>query len=51
MPKPENPEPAWFYGSTKESTTGFETKPKETIATSFKAKPEKLVLVVLRSNH
>jgi hypothetical protein len=61
--KPENPPPAWFWGSTKKSTTGFESKPRETVATSFEAKlakivatdfevkPAKIVRVVLRLNH
>jgi hypothetical protein len=33
--KPENPPPPWFWGSTK--------KPRETVATSFEAKLEKIV--------
>jgi hypothetical protein len=42
-PKPENPPPPWFWGSTKKLTTGFEAKPGETIAISFQAKLEKTV--------
>jgi hypothetical protein len=42
-PKPGNPPPPWFWGSTKKSTAGFEAKLGETIATSFEAKPEKTV--------
>jgi hypothetical protein len=61
--KPGNPPPPWFCGSTKKSTTGFEVKPRETVATSFEAKPAKTVAtgfeakpvktvrVVLRPNH
>jgi hypothetical protein len=56
-PKPGNPPPPWFWGSTKKPTTGFEAKPGETVttsfevklentvATSFEAKPEKTVTV------
>jgi hypothetical protein len=40
-PKPGNPPPPWFWGSTKKSTTGFEAKPGTTVATGFEAKPEK----------
>jgi hypothetical protein len=40
-PKPGNPQSSWFWGSTKKSTTGFEAKPKEIVATSFEAKLEK----------
>jgi hypothetical protein len=43
MPKPRNPSPPWFWGSTKKPTTGFEAKPEETITTSFEAKLEKTV--------
>jgi hypothetical protein len=50
-PKPGNPPPPWFWGSTKKSTAGFEVKPEETVATSFEAKLEKIVWVVLRPNH
>jgi hypothetical protein len=42
-PKPENPPPPWFWGSTKKPTTDFETKPGETVATSFEAKLEKTI--------
>jgi hypothetical protein len=42
-PKPGNPPPPWFWGSTKKSTTGFEAKPGETVATSFEVKLEKTV--------
>jgi hypothetical protein len=42
-PKPGNPPPPWFWGSTKKSTAGFEAKPGETAATSFEAKMEKTV--------
>jgi hypothetical protein len=34
-----NPPPPWFCGSTKKPITGFEAKPRETVATSFEAKP------------
>jgi hypothetical protein len=62
-PKPENPPPHWFWGSTKKLTTSFEAKRRETVATSFEdklektfatgfeAKPAKTVRVVLRPNH
>jgi hypothetical protein len=40
-PKPGNPPPPWFWGSTKKLTTGFEAKPGETVSTSFEAKLEK----------
>jgi hypothetical protein len=49
--KLENPPPPWFCGSTKKPTIGFEVKLGETIATSFEAKLEKIVLVVLRPNN
>jgi hypothetical protein len=49
--KPRNPPPPWFYGPTKKPTAGFETKPEETVAISFEAKPAKIVQVVLRLNH
>jgi hypothetical protein len=42
-PKPENPQPPWFWGSTKKSTTGFEAKSGETVAISFEVKLEKTV--------
>jgi hypothetical protein len=42
-PKPGNPPPPWFWGSTKKLIIGFEAKPGETIATSFEAKLEKIV--------
>jgi hypothetical protein len=42
-PKPGNPPPLWFWGSTKKPTTGFEAKSEEIIATSFEAKQEKTV--------
>jgi hypothetical protein len=42
-PKPGNPPPPWFWGSTKKPTTGFVAKPGETITTSFEAKLEKTV--------
>jgi hypothetical protein len=42
-PKPENPPPSWFWGSTKKPTAGFDAKPGETVATSFEAKLEKTV--------
>jgi hypothetical protein len=42
-PKPGNPPPPWFWGSTKKPTTDYEAKPGETVATSFKAKLEKTV--------
>jgi hypothetical protein len=62
-PKPENPPPPWFRGSTKKPTAGFKAKPGETVATSFEVKlektiatgfevkPAKTVRVVLRPNH
>jgi hypothetical protein len=62
-PKPGNPPPPWFCGSTKKSITDFEAKPGETVATSFEAKSEKTIAtsfearldktipVVLRPNH
>jgi hypothetical protein len=42
-PKPGNPPPPWFWGSTKKPTTGFEAKLGETVATGFEAKPAKTV--------
>jgi hypothetical protein len=42
-PKPGNPAPSWFWGSTKKPTSSFEAKPRETVATSFEAKLEKTV--------
>jgi hypothetical protein len=42
-PKPGNHSPPWFWGSTKISIAGFETKLRETVATSFEAKLEKTV--------
>jgi hypothetical protein len=42
-PKPGNPPPPWFYGSTKKLTAGSEAKPGETVTTSFEAKLEKIV--------
>jgi hypothetical protein len=42
-PKPGNPPPPWFWGSTKKSTAGFEAKLGETVVTSFKAKLEKTI--------
>jgi hypothetical protein len=42
-PKSRNPQPPWFWGSTKKSTADFEAKPGETVATSFEAKLEKIV--------
>jgi hypothetical protein len=42
-PKPENPPPPWFWGSTKKLIAGFEAKPGETVATSFEAKLKKTV--------
>jgi hypothetical protein len=59
-PKPGNPPPPWFWGSTKKLTTGFEVKPGETVATTklektvtigFEVKPLETVQVVLMSNH
>jgi hypothetical protein len=41
--KPKNPAPPWFWGSTKKSTTSFQAKPGETVATSFEAKLEKTI--------
>jgi hypothetical protein len=40
-PKPGNPPPPLFWGSTKKPTTGFETKLGETVTTCFEAKLEK----------
>jgi hypothetical protein len=42
-PKPGNPAPPWFWGSTKKPTIGFEAKPGEIVATSLEAKLEKTV--------
>jgi hypothetical protein len=42
-PKPGNPPPHWFCGSTKKPTTGFEAKPGETATTIFEANMEKTV--------
>jgi hypothetical protein len=42
-PKPVNPTPPWFWGSTKKPSIGFEAKPGETVTTSFEAKEEKTV--------
>jgi hypothetical protein len=42
-PKPRNPPPPWFWGSSKKPTTGFKAKPEETVATSFETKLEKTV--------
>jgi hypothetical protein len=42
-PKPGNPPPPWFWDSTKKRTTGFDTKPEETVFISFDAKLEKTV--------
>jgi hypothetical protein len=42
-PKPGNPPPPWFWGSTKKPTAGFEAKPRGTVTTSFEAKLEKTV--------
>jgi hypothetical protein len=42
-PKPGNPPPPWFWGSTKKPIAGFEAKPGETVVTSFEAKLEKTV--------
>jgi hypothetical protein len=44
-PKPANPPPHWFQGSTKKPTTGFEAKPGETVATNFEAKLEKTITI------
>jgi hypothetical protein len=44
-PKPGNPLPPWFWGSTKKPTTGFEAKPGETVATSFEARLEKTIAI------
>jgi hypothetical protein len=43
-PKPGNPSPPWFWGSTKKPTTSFEAKPGKTVTTSFEAKLEKTVV-------
>jgi hypothetical protein len=43
-PKPGNPPPHWFWGSTKKPTTGFEAKQGQTITTSFEPKLEKTVV-------
>jgi hypothetical protein len=45
MPKPGNPPPPWFWGSTKKLIIGFESKPGETVAISFEAKLEKTVSI------
>jgi hypothetical protein len=42
-PKPENPPPPWFWGSTKEPTTNFKTKLRETVATNFEVKLKKTI--------
>jgi hypothetical protein len=42
-PKPGNPPPSWFWGSTKKLTAGFEAKSEETVATSFEVKLEKII--------
>jgi hypothetical protein len=42
-PKPKNPPPPWFWGSTKKPTTGFEAKPGETVATGFEVKSVKTI--------
>jgi hypothetical protein len=42
-PKPGNPPPPWFWGSTKKPTATFETQSGETVTTSFEAKLEKTV--------
>jgi hypothetical protein len=43
-PKPGNPPPSWFWGSTKKPTTSFEAKPGETVVTSLEVKLEKTVV-------
>jgi hypothetical protein len=50
-PKPGNPPPPWFWGSTKKPTAGFEGKLREIVATSFETKLEKTIRVVLIPNH
>jgi hypothetical protein len=47
----KNPQPPWFWGSTKKPTTNFEAKSGETVTTDFEVKPEKTVSVVLKLNH
>jgi hypothetical protein len=42
-PKPENPSPPWFWGSTKKPTTGIKAKLEKSVATDFEAKSEKTV--------
>jgi hypothetical protein len=42
-PKPGNPPPPWFWGSTKKPTADFEAKPGETVTSSFEGKLEKTV--------
>jgi hypothetical protein len=42
-PKPGNPPPPSFWGSTKKPMTGLEVKLRGNITTSFKAKLEKTV--------
>jgi hypothetical protein len=42
-PKPKNPPPPWFWGSTKKPSAGFDAKPRETVTISFEAKLEKTV--------
>jgi hypothetical protein len=43
-PKPGNPPPPWFWGSTKKLTASFKAKPGETVTTSFEVKLEKTVV-------
>jgi hypothetical protein len=43
-PKPGNPPPPSFWGSTKKPTTGFEAKLEKIVATGFEAKLEKTVV-------
>jgi hypothetical protein len=42
-PKPGNPAPPWFCGSTKKLTASFEAKPGETVAISLETKLEKTI--------
>jgi hypothetical protein len=43
-PKPGNPPPPWFWGSTKKPTADFEVKSRETVVTIFEVKLEKTVV-------
>jgi hypothetical protein len=49
-PKPGNPPPPWFWGSTKKSTTSFEAKPEETVSPVLRSNWRKLSPLVLMPN-